>query len=327
MERKKYFYNPKTLSFVEEKYSWKDRMMKSFGFGAAVLFTAFILLLISSQYITTPKEKKLKNQLENVNYDLEAISYEITALNQDIDKIQERDAYVHRVILGKDPIDESLWKSGIGGSRKYTNYMSFDDSKIMIKETLERIEMLKRKVDLQTSSLDTLERLAIRRADKLASIPSIKPVREDKLRNKISYLSGYGWRIHPVYKIKRFHSGIDFTAPSGTPIQATGKGVVSKVVRQRTGYGNYVIIDHGFGYQSLYAHLSKINIKEGEKVVRGQSIGLIGNTGTSTAPHVHYEVRINGKPVNPIDYIYDGMTPKEYQLFVEKASVENQSLD
>ena len=327
MERKKYFYNPKTLTFVEDKISWKDRLLRTFGFGTAVIFTAVVLLIVSSEYITTPKEKKLKNQLQNVTFDMEAITSEITTLNEEIDKIQERDAHVHRVILGKDPIDESLWNSGIGGARKYTNYMSFDDSRIMIKETLERIEMLKRKVELQTGSLDTLERLAMVRADKLASIPSIKPVREDKLRKKISYLSGYGWRIHPVYKIRRFHSGIDFTAPSGTPIQATGKGVVSKVVRQRTGYGNYIIIDHGFGYQTLYAHLSKIHVKEGDKLVRGQTIGLIGNSGTSTAPHVHYEIRINGKHVNPIDYIYDGMTPEEYQLFVEKASVENQSLD
>ena len=327
MERKKYFYNPKTLSFIEEEITWKDKLLKVFGFGTAVLFTAIILLLVSTDYITTPKEKKLQEKFEKVNLDLEVITMDVTNLNKQIDKLQERDANVHRVILGMDPMDENLWKSGVGGSKKYKDYMSFNNSSTMIKESLERIELLKRKVDLQNSSLDTLERLARVRANKLASIPSIKPVREDKLRSKMSYLSGFGWRTHPIFKIRKFHKGLDFTASAGTPIQATGNGVIKEVVNKRGGYGKHILIDHGYGYKTLYAHLSKILVKPGQKIKRGQTIGLIGNTGTSTAPHCHYEVLIKGKQVNPIDYVYDGMSPEEYQHFVEKASVENQALD
>lgn len=326
MERKKYFYNPKTLSFVEEKQSAKDKILKVFGFGTAVLFTAVLLLLIASDYISTPKEKKLQEKFETVNYELEAITMDMTNLNKQIDKLQERDANVHRIILGIDPMDETQWNSGVGGSKKYKNYLSFNNSSNLIRESLERINLLKRKVEMQNSSLDTLERLARVRANKLAAVPSIKPVREDKLRSRMAYLSGYGWRTHPIFKIRKFHKGLDFTAASGTPIQATGTGIVRESGSRR-GYGKSVVIDHGYGYKTLYAHLSKLMVKPGQRIKRGQTIGLIGNTGTSTAPHCHYEVFYRGKNVNPIDYVYDGMTPEEYQHFVEKASVENMALD
>ncbi|MGE5354860.1 MAG: M23 family metallopeptidase [Deltaproteobacteria bacterium] len=327
MERKKYFYNPKTLSFVEEKVTLKDRVLKLFGFGTAVLFTAVLLLLLSTDYITTPKEKKLQEKFDRVNYDLEAITADVTNLNKQIDKLQERDANVHRIILGMDPMDETQWNTGVGGSKKYKNYMSFNNSSTLIRESLERIDLLKRKVDMQNSSLDTLERLARVRSNKLAAVPSIKPVREDKLRSKMAYLSGYGWRTHPIFKIRKFHKGLDFTAASGTPIQATGNGIVREAGSKRGGYGKHVVIDHGYGYRTMYAHLSKIMVKPGQRIKRGQTIGLIGSTGTSTAPHCHYEVFYKGKNVNPIDYVYDGMTPEEYQHFVEKASVENMALD
>ena len=168
---------------------------------------------------------------------------------------------------------------------------------------------------------------AAKREVKLASIPSIKPVQEDKLKRKIQHLSGFGYRIHPILKVKKFHKGMDFTAPTGTPIQATGNGVVKRVERKKRGYGTNIIIDHGFGYETLYAHMHEVFVKKGEKVIRGQKIGTVGSTGTSTAPHLHYEVRINGKAVNPIDYCLDGLTPAEYQQLLEKSKIENQSFD
>jgi murein DD-endopeptidase MepM/ murein hydrolase activator NlpD len=169
--------------------------------------------------------------------------------------------------------------------------------------------------------------LAKQREKKLLSIPSIKPVREDKLKRNMHSLSGFGYRIHPVHGVKKFHKGIDFTAPRGTAIQATGNGKVIRVQKRRYGYGNNIIIDHGFGYTTLYAHLSEIDIQVGDEVVKGQKIGTIGSTGTSTAPHLHYEVRINDRVVNPIDYCMDGLTLEEYQELVRKASIENQSFD
>ncbi|MGA0232451.1 MAG: M23 family metallopeptidase, partial [Saprospiraceae bacterium] len=204
---------------------------------------------------------------------------------------------------------------------------SIKNSEDFASSTRKRLEKLQYKVELQKNSLDTLMALAKQREKKLLSIPSIKPVREDKLKRNMHSLSGFGYRIHPVHGVKKFHKGIDFTAPRGTAIQATGNGKVIRVQKRRYGYGNNIIIDHGFGYTTLYAHLSEIDIQVGDEVVKGQKIGTIGSTGTSTAPHLHYEVRINDRVVNPIDYCMDGLTLEEYQELVRKASIENQSFD
>ena len=169
--------------------------------------------------------------------------------------------------------------------------------------------------------------LAVAHENRLASIPSIKPVQEDILKRKIRYLSGYGWRIHPVHKVKKFHKGIDFTAPRGTPIQSTGDGVVKRVQNKRTGYGKNIIIDHGYGFETLYAHMQEVEVKVGQKVKKGQRIGSIGSSGTSTAPHLHYEIRINDRSINPIDYVLDGLSPEEYAELVHRAEEENQSFD
>ena len=160
----------------------------------------------------------------------------------------------------------------------------------------------------------------------LASIPSIKPVRSDKLARSVKLLSGFGYRIHPIFKVRKMHAGIDFTAPRGTPIQATGNGKIIKAGRG-SGYGNRVIIDHGYGYQTLYAHMDRIDVKVGQTVTRGEKIGLVGNTGASTAPHCHYEVIYKGQKVNPIQFVLDGLSPEEYQELVNVASLENQSMD
>nr|WP_262914121.1 M23 family metallopeptidase [Portibacter lacus] len=169
--------------------------------------------------------------------------------------------------------------------------------------------------------------LALARKEKLSSIPSIKPVREDKLKRNILKLSGFGYRLHPVHGVKKFHKGIDFTAPRGTAIISSGDGKVTRVENKTRGYGKNIIVDHGYGYTTLYGHLSEIDVKVGDKVTRGQVIGKIGSTGTSTAPHLHYEVRINGQAVNPIDFCMDGLSPEEYQQLVHKAAEENQSFD
>lgn len=327
MEKKNYKYNPQTLSYEEVKLTLKQKLFKFGGYGLAIIFTAFILFLASSSFFTTPKERELEKQLSKANYDLEAISTDLTTLSKEVDIIQERDADVHRVILGIDPLDQTLWNAGTGGSKKYKSIIDYDNTTELVKETISKIKKLKRKVELQNASLDTLEKLAVVRADRLASVPSIKPIREDKLKRKISYLSGFGYRDHPIYHIKKLHKGIDFTSPKGTDIQATGNGVVKAVMHKKRGYGNYVVIDHGYGYETLYGHMSKILVKKGEKVVRGQTIGLVGNTGSSTAPHCHYEVHYKGKAINPIDFVFDGMSTEEYSEFVKKAKTQNQSLD
>ena len=327
MERKKFKYNPKTLSYEEIQLTWRDRLIKIAGWSTAVIFTSMLLLMVSSSFISTPTEKKLSEELNKSKYTLEAISMDLTRLNKEIDQIQERDADVHRVILGIDPMDQTLWNSGVGGFKKYKGMLSYSNNEELVKETLDKVKKLERKVELQNESLDKLEKLALKRADRLACIPSIKPIREDKLKRKISYLSGFGYRIHPIYHIRKLHKGIDFTSPKGTHIQATGNGVVKAVIKKKRGYGLHVIIDHGYGYETLYGHMSKVLVKKGQKVVRGETIGLVGSSGSSTAPHCHYEVHYKGKAINPIDFVFDGMSTEEYSEFVKKAKTENQSLD
>jgi septal ring factor EnvC (AmiA/AmiB activator) len=327
MENKKYYYNPKTLTYEPVQVSLRSRMLRVFAYIVSVFVLAVVLLNVAGKYFETPREKSLERELEQMAYYYKALSGEFDKMNSSIEHLQEKDAAVHRVILGMDPIDQSIWEAGVGGYDKFTNITNYKNSGELIKRTLAKADKLKRKIELQNRSLDTLQQIALAKENRLASIPSIKPVRLDKLKRGMNHLSGFGIRIHPVHKVKKFHKGIDFTAPRGTPIQATGDGTVVVAKNQRSGFGKHVKIDHGYGYVTVYAHMSEIKVKPGEKVKKGQEIGQVGNTGLSTAPHCHYEVHYNGKAVDPIDFCLDGLTPEEYKELVEHASMENQSFD
>ncbi len=326
MSREKYVFNEATLQYEKLELSWKARLFRYAMFLSVTLLFAFIMYTVAYTIIPTPKEIAAKRDLSQMQYQYNTISSDFEKIAGQLENLQEKDAEVHRIIFGIDPLDKSVWEGGIGGhTNKY--YSNLQNSEEMITETQSRVEKLKYKLELQKRSLDTIHHLAKQREEKLLSIPSIKPIKEDKLKRKMRALSGYGWRIHPVHKLKKFHKGIDFTAPKGTPIIATGNGTIIKVEKRLFGYGKNVVIDHGFGYTTLYAHMKDIEVKKGERVTKGQVIGTVGSTGTSTAPHLHYEVRINGKAVNPIDYCMDGLSLEEYQSLVDKASVENQSFD
>ena len=275
----------------------------------------------------TPKEIAMEKELNTMQYQFSSISSDFDNMARQLEDLQTTDAEVHRIIFGIDPIDESVWDGGIGGHEENQYYSTIDNSETFITDTRKKIERLQYKLGIQKNSLDTIFNLAKQREEKLLSIPSIKPVQETKLKRQMRYLSGFGIRIHPVHKVKKFHKGIDFTAPRGTAIQATGNGKVVRVEKKKKGYGKNVIIDHGFGYTTLYAHMSEVLVEVGQKVTKGEKIGTVGSTGTSTAPHLHYEVRINDKPVNPIDYCMDGLSPEEYKELVLRASQINQSFD
>ena len=327
MNREKYVYNEQTLQYEKFKRSPTEQLTRFGGVFFSVLFCAFAIFGIAYKYFPTPKEKSLERANQQMVYHFSNLKSDFGILAEDLNQLQRKDAEVHRMIFGLEPIDASVWNGGVGGHDKYAILDNFGDTGEMISESLEEVDRLKRKVELQRESLDMIFAMALEKEKRLASIPSIKPVVETKLKRKIKHLSGYGIRFHPVHKVKKFHKGIDFTAPTGTAIQATGNGKVIRVEKKKRGYGHNVVIDHGYGYTTLYAHMKKIDVKKGEKVTKGQKIGEIGSTGTSTAPHLHYEVRINGKAVNPIDYCLDGLSPSEYKELVAKASEENQSFD
>ncbi len=327
MGNNKYFYNQQTLQYEKAEKTLKQKIFRSIGIGASILLSFFAFHVLLSLVTVSPREKDLKDELSQVNLVFEDMSLQVDQMSSVLQNIQDRDASVHRVMLGIDPIDQAVWNGGTGGHDKYKNYEQFDYNGEQIKALKQKADRLTQKLAVQSISLDTLESLALDRENMLSSIPSIKPVRADKLKRKMELLSGFGYRIHPIDKIRKMHYGIDFTAPTGTPIYATGKGKVVKVKKSNLGFGNHVIIDHGYGYETLYAHMHNISVELGQEVGKGEAIGTVGNTGRSTAAHCHYEVHLNGTPVNPIYYCHDGLSPEEYQELVRRASVTNYSLD
>jgi hypothetical protein len=326
MRKEKFFYNIHTLKYEKVSVSWRSKLLKVFGFVCTAVLTAFLFTLASHRLFPSPKEKVLLKEIDQLKNNYNRVLGDVDRLDKVLNNIQDRDAHAHRVVFGMEPIDKGVWEGGTGGHDQYEHYRQYKNSGELMASVQERLDRLKRQAVLQSKSLDTIMNLATEKEKMLAAIPSIKPVRSDKLNRSVQLLSGFGYRIHPIFKVPKMHAGIDFSSPQGTPIQATGTGRVIKAERN-SGYGLHVVIDHGYGYQSLYGHMSRIDVREGEKVVRGQKIGLVGSTGTSTAPHCHYEVHLRGRPVNPIHYCMDGLTPEQYQELVKLAETANQALD
>lgn len=327
MAREKFIYNTQTLRYEKVKEPLRYKVLKVFGFMCAVLVTSLICFFTLGKHLPSPVERQLSRELEQMEHKYQSINQQMAMMEKVVENLQDRDASVHRMMFGMDPVDEAVWNGGIGGHDPYSDLTKYKSSGDLLQQTQERLESLKRKMTIQSESLDTITSLARNREQMLASIPSIKPVRSDKLKRRITLLSGFGMRIHPIHKVPKFHKGIDFTSPVGTPIYSTGDGKVVKVEYKKTGYGYNVIIDHGYGYETRYAHMSKILVKPGEKITKGQEIGKVGNTGSSTAPHLHYEVHLNGRAINPLQYCLDDLSPEEYQMMVEMAESPNQSFD
>lgn len=326
MRRERYVFNKQTLRYETVVEPLSTTLLRVFGFVCAAFFTAFVFTLIAHQYFPSPKEKELQAKVERLESFLQTESDEtLGEMQRALDNLQKRDAYVHRMIFGMDPIDENIWTGGVGGHDTYGEFSTYGESGEIMASIKSRIDRLRHQVNLQSRSLDTIVNLAQDKEALLATMPTVKPVRSDMLSKDLRLLSGFGPRLHPVFKVMRMHNGIDFTARTGTPIIATGDGVVHRAERAG-GFGNLVVIKHGNGYETFYAHMSKINVRRGEKVERGQVIGLVGSTGTSTAPHCHYEVHFHGKPVNPLSFVMDGLTPAEYKALTEAAETVNQSL-
>jgi murein DD-endopeptidase MepM/ murein hydrolase activator NlpD len=327
MKNVKYVYNEHTLQYEEHKSTRNEKLRTSLYFISTVVLTTVLMFILAYQYFPTPKERVLQNEKEQLEFHVSTLNEEFDLLSTKIESLHVKDNQINRMILGAKPIDDGIWNGGVGGHSKYEYLSNYKETGLMLKSNLERVDILKNKIDIQKLSLDSLYKVAIFKEKKLSSIPSIKPVRETALKKDVKFLSGFGMRIHPIHKLRRLHKGIDFTAPQGTDIQSTGDGRVASINKTGSGYGKHILIDHGYGYKTLYAHMHSINVKEGDIVKKGQKIGIVGSTGTSTAPHLHYEVWLNGIAINPIDYCLDGLSAKEYQLLVKRAATDNQSLD
>ena len=323
MSKIKYYYDTKTLSYKPIETTGIEKFKKFIVYLTSSAILAFFTLLIFFQYFDSPKEKRLKGEINHLLSQYEIINNDLEKIELVLDDIQKRDDNIYRTIFEADPIPTSIRKQGFGGVNRYKKLSGYSNSDLII-NTSKKIDQLTKQLYLQSKSFDEIIELAKNKSKMLASIPAIQPVANKDLKRMTS---GYGYRIHPIYKTRKMHYGMDYSAKVGTEIYATGDGVVSKVKRSKRGYGNYVKINHGFGYETLYAHMSKYIVKKGQKVKRGEVIGYVGNTGISTAPHLHYEVRKDNKKINPVNFYFNDLTPDEYEKMLELASQPNQSFD
>ncbi|OYU96449.1 MAG: peptidase M23 [Bacteroidetes bacterium B1(2017)] len=319
MAKIKYFYNPHKLDFEKVGTSIWTIVLRVFGFLSASAVAGGIMVFAAYSFIDSPKERVLKRENEQYKLQIKYLNGRISELGVQLSDLQERDANIYRAIFEAEPINMVVRKPG---ANKYRSLEGFDNAEELIALN-QKVDELNEKVRIQSKSFDELSQLAKNKTLFLASIPAIQPISNKDLTR---VASGFGYRIHPIFKTHKFHSGIDFTAPQGTPIYATGNGTVS-LAENGNGYGNHVIVYHGFGYSSLYAHMSRIKARPGQKVKRGELIGYVGSTGTSTAPHVHYEVIKGKNKINPINYFFNDLTEEEYQAIRNIAAREGQSFD
>ena len=323
MPATKYKFNPDSLSFDKIRLGIKTLLLRLFAYFIGSLIFALIYWIIFASFFDSPKEKALKREVQQMTIQYDLIHREMSNVETVLEDLQKTDDNLYRTIFDAEPIPSTLREGGIGGVNRYEALEGYNNSNLVI-ETANRLDKIRKKVYIQSKSFDDLIKLAVHKEEMLKSIPSIIPISNKDLTRTAS---GYGWRIHPYYRISKFHYGMDFTAPLGTDVYATGNGTIVEVLASQRGLGKHVIIDHGFGYKSIYAHLNNFNVRVGQKVQRGDIIGFVGSTGMSVANHLHYEIKLNGVNVDPVNYYFEDLNSAEYERIVEIAAKTGQSLD
>jgi murein DD-endopeptidase MepM/ murein hydrolase activator NlpD len=323
MPRTKYKFNPESLSFDRVRLGLRAILFRGLAYLTGSLIVAAVYWVIFAAFFDSPKEKALEREIEQMTIQYDLMQRELGNIENVLVDLQKTDDNLYRTIFEAEPIPSTLRGGGEGGVNRYTSLEGYTNSKLVI-ETANRLDKIRKRIYVQSRSFDDLVQLALRKEDMLRCVPAILPIYNKDLTRTSS---GFGLRIHPFYKITKFHNGMDFTAPSGTNIYATGDGIIEGVIPDKRGLGNHVIINHGFGYSSIYAHMERFNVRKGQKVQRGDVIGYVGNTGMSLAPHLHYEVKINGRNVDPVNYYFNDLSPEEYIRMIEIALKTGQSFD
>jgi len=322
MKKVKFKYNPESLSYEEVKVSGKQKFKRTFIVLVSIALTGVLLNVGYSAFFDSAKEKTLKRENVQMRLQYDLMSKRLDHINKVLDDVKKRDDNIYRVIFEAEPIPDAIREAGFGGVNRYTDLEKIPNSRIVV-ESAKKLDKITRKLVVQSKSYDEVEKMVVNNEDMLASIPAIQPISNKDLRRTAS---GYGWRIHPIYKIRKFHKGMDFTASTGTEVYATGDAKVQYVSFEK-GYGNFIVLDHGYGYKTLYAHLSSFNVRRNQKIKRGDVIGFVGNTGQSVGPHLHYEVHKDNKKIDPINYYFNDLTPNEYEDMILIASNFGQSFD
>ena len=323
MARKKYIFNPQTLEYEEYKTSGKRKFWSVMLYLLSTSVTAFLIVILIQNFFGSPTERMQAREIEYLKLQYDIMNDKVDELDELLGELEDRDDNIYRMIFEAEPIPTSVRKAGYGGSNRYMVLDGYVNSDMVI-NTAKRIDVLTSQLYVQSKSFDEIYEMAKNKSEMLSCIPAIMPVKGTDIYRISSH---FGHRTDPFYKVTKFHGGIDFSGPTGLGIYATGDGVVVKVEKIKNGYGNNIIIDHGYGYKTRYAHLQTIKVKKGEKVKRGQEIGTLGSTGKSTAPHLHYEVIKNNKAVNPINFFYNDLTPEEYDKILELSQLPSQTMD
>ena len=320
-KRKYYIFNPHTLTYELARFP-RRRWRNVLGHLLSSIVLGALFLLVIYFFFGSPKEKMLEHENEKLRTQYKLLSRRVDDVMVVLDDIQQRDDNLYRVILQAEPIGEDVRNAGIDNAARYAELLQMPDGELVASVT-RKVDKLSRNLYVQNNSFEELVTLAHQQEERIKHVPAIQPVSNKDLKKTAS---GFGWRIDPVYNTRRFHEGMDFSAATGTPIYATGNAVVKEVGWQQ-GYGNTIVLDHGFGYITRYAHLSKISVTKGQKVVRGENIGQVGNTGKSTGPHLHYEVIYKGKIQNPINYYFMDLSPEEYDRMIQLAENQGRVMD
>ena len=325
MKKVKYYYDAENLAYRKIK----TKKARSFAYIALFLvasalfgFLCFVAVL-NTPYFETPKDRLLTRENENLKLNYTILNKQIDELDAVLANVTDRDNNIYRVYFNNAPISEIKETKEIVSESRFKQLLAFNNEKL-VTNTSERVDLISKQLAMQSKSLDEILKLSKAKEKFLGSIPAIQPVKNEQLRHMAS---GFGYRSDPFTKARKMHKGMDFTSPTGTPVYATGDGVVRRADAGASGFGNHIVISHGFGYETLYAHLSRYNKRAGQRVNRGDIIGFVGSTGRSQAPHLHYEVHKGGNIVNPINFYYGNISAVEYTAIAKLATQENQSLD
>lgn len=318
MAKDRYKFNPETLSYTKERSGLSGNSKILFFNAIVVVVLAFFLFLGFSLFFDSPKESSLKWENQKLVSQFNVLDKRFEQTLKVLEDIQKRDDNLYRAIFEAEPVPYSVRMAGFGGVDRYKELQGYDNSRIVIK-TAKCLDQISKRLVVQSKSFDEVQKMLENKKEMLASIPAIQPIDPKDLTR---FGSAFGPRIHPIYKVLKMHTGVDLTAPRGTKIYCAGEGKVTRADWCR-GYGYMVEVDHGYTYTTRYAHMKKMLVKKGQKVKRGQVLGLVGSTGTSTSPHLHYEVRKSGTPVNPINFYINDLSPKEYAQMIENARNSN----
>jgi murein DD-endopeptidase MepM/ murein hydrolase activator NlpD len=323
MKKIKYYYNTNTLRYEKLETPLRVKLLRVLGFISAAIVTAIIIVSIAYRYFPSATEKRLVQDNVELQQQYEVLEERTKKIQQQMTELEKRDNDVYRTIFEADPIPDSLRAKEMAQAKESQLVMKMANFQLE-GSIVETLNGLTNRIAAQERSYNEIGEFIKNKEELLACTPAIQPVSNSDLKR---IASGFGYRIDPVYKTVKYHSGLDFAAPQGTPIYATANGVIRTASNLGTGYGNHVVINHGYGYETLYGHMFRIKVKPGQRVKRGEIIGWVGSTGKSTGPHCHYEVHKNGTKLDPVYFFYNDLTPEQYDRLLKMASSSNQSFD